>query len=533
MMKKLFIIIFLLSLLNTSNAQVWQWGVKVDSVVSSETNDHPVAYLWVPENCKQVKAVVFTQHNMIEEGMLENSFFRKTMTELGIAEVWVTPGINMPFDFNKDAGEDFNRMMHLLAIESGYNEIEFAPVIPLGHSAYATFPWNFAAWNPQRTLALVSVHGDAPQTNLTGYGRANVDWGNRNIDGVPALFIMGEYEWWEDRIAPAFKYINAHPNSVITLFCDAGHGHFDYSDEMIAYVCLFIKKAMQQRLPKSFAINKPAVLVNVKREKGWLIDRWHKDSLPTAVAAPFHLYEGNRNSASWVFDKEMAVATEKFYTVSRGKRQQYIGFSQNGKTLIPDKSHANYNMKFKPNEDGISFTVKAFFADSSRTIPVSSFAETKLSIDRICGPVKKINDTTFQISFNRLGFNNSKRSFDIWLLAHNTGDDKYKSAVQQLNMKFSPANTEGTEQFIQFDSIGNQSAEVKSLKLHAISSAGLPVQFYVQQGPAFISGDSLLFTKLPPKAKFPVQVTVVAWQYGVAGKVKTAKPVERRFYIMN
>ena len=36
----------------------------------------------------------------------------------------------------------------------------------------ATFPWNFAAWNPERTLAIISYHGDAPRTNLTGYGGA-------------------------------------------------------------------------------------------------------------------------------------------------------------------------------------------------------------------------------------------------------------------------------------------------------------------------------------------------------------------------
>lgn len=531
-MKEIFITFFFIGTISTSQAQVWQWSVKVDSVVSSETNNYPVAYLWIPENCKQVKAVVFTQHNMIEEGMLERPFFRKAMSELGIAEVWVTPGINMPFDFNKDAGEDFIRMMKLLADVSGYNELAYAPVIPMGHSAYATFPWNFAAWNPQRTLALVSIHGDAPQTNLTGYGRANVEWGNRSIDGVPALFIMGEYEWWEDRIAPAFKYITDHPKSVISLFCDAGHGHFDYSDEMIAYVCLFIRKAMKQRLPLSFSMNQPTVLRRVDPVKGWLIDRWHIDSLPTAEPAQYRLYKGNRNYASWVYDKEMAVATEKFYAAQRGKKQQYIGFEQNGKILVPDKSHANYIMKFTPGTDGISFNIRAFFSDTSRVRPVSSLANTKLDIDRICGPVKKINDTIFQLSFNRLGFNNPKRSFDIWLLAHNSGDSIYKSSVQQLNMKFPPQNIQGAEQVIQFDSISNHSITIKTIKLNAISSAGLNVNFYVQQGPAYVDGNILRFTELPPRTKFPVRITIVAWQYGVAGKVQTAKPVEQSFYLM-
>ncbi len=530
-MKVLLVIIFICSAC-LSNAQVWQWSVKVDSVLSGETNDHPQAYLWIPENCKQVKAVVFAQHNMVEEGMLEHPLFRKTMSELGIAEVWVTPGINMPFDFTHDAGEDFTYMMKLLADVSGYTELEHIPVIPLGHSAYATFPWNFAAWNPGRTLALVSVHGDAPQTNLTGYGKANVEWGDRNIDGVPALFIMGEYEWWEDRITPAFNYIAKHPNSVISLFCDAGHGHFDYSDEIIAYVCMFIKTAAQKRLPKTMSVHKPNVLIPVKPQQGWLMDRWHKDRLPTATAAPYALYKGDRRFASWVFDEQIAKATEKFYAAARGKKEQYIGFSQNGTILKPVKSHASYQLQFVPQEDGISFTVKAFFEDTSKIKPVASFATTPLKIDRICGPVKKINDSTFQLSFSRLGFNNSKRSNDIWLLAHNKDDGQYKSSVQQLNMRFPLFNREGSEQQINFPSINNQTAKTKSLQLIATTTSGLPVSYYVKEGPALIKGNRLIFTRIPPGSKYPVKVTVVAWQYGIAGKYQSAKPVEQSFYIV-
>ncbi|WP_198175132.1 hypothetical protein [Spirosoma telluris] len=36
----------------------------------------------------------------------------------------------------------------------------------------------------------------------------------------------------------------------------------------------------------------------------------------------------------------------------------------------------------------------------------SAHARTPIRIDRICGPVRKLNDTTFQLSFYRMGFNN-------------------------------------------------------------------------------------------------------------------------------
>jgi hypothetical protein len=59
----------------------------------------------------------------------------------------------------------------------------------------ASFPWNFAAWNPGRTLAVLSVHGAAPLTKYTGCGQPNPDWGNRPLDGVPSLMVMAEFEW--------------------------------------------------------------------------------------------------------------------------------------------------------------------------------------------------------------------------------------------------------------------------------------------------------------------------------------------------
>lgn len=71
--------------------------------------------------------------------------------------------------------------------------------------------------------------------------------------------------------------------------------------------------------------------------------------------------------------------------------------------------------------------------------------------------------------------------------------------------------------------------------LHAASTSGLPVAFYVREGPAQVKGNRVYFTKMPPRSKFPVKIIVVAWQYGrtYAPKVQTAEPVEQSFYLIN
>ncbi|MFC0183788.1 hypothetical protein ACFFJX_15035 [Pseudarcicella hirudinis] len=48
-------------------------------------------YGFLPPNCRQVKAVVFAQSNMEEISILENPGFRRNLTELGFAAIWVSP----------------------------------------------------------------------------------------------------------------------------------------------------------------------------------------------------------------------------------------------------------------------------------------------------------------------------------------------------------------------------------------------------------------------------------------------------------
>lgn len=527
--------LFLFSFLS-SEAVVYQWSVPVPSIVSSETNDHPTAFLWVPENCTQVRAVVVGQHNMCEETIFEHLFFRKTMSELGFAIVWITPGIDQQWDVTNGCQQAFDNLMNDLAETSGYSELKYAPVVPLGHSAMATFPWNFAAWNPDRTLAIISYHGDAPRTNLTGYGRENLEWGrNRNIDGIPGLMVEGEYEWWEARVNPTLAFRMMYPESCISFLCDAGHGHFDVSDEVVEYLSLFLKKAAQYRLPENQNLNKPVRLTKLNPQDGWLAERWHPNQQKRANTAPFLQYKGDVHDAFWYFDKEIAEATEQYYAWERGKKEQYLGIVQNG-TLLPfnQKSHARIIGKFEPEADGLTFLVKAVFTDILRTVLTNEHTIGNPVISRICGPVEKVNDTTFTFRFYRMGLNNPKRTGDIWLLAHHPGDENYKSTVQQFNMHIQTRLDEGEGQTIKFEAIPDQKQGTKSLALHAESSSGLPVYFYIKEGPAEIEDGKLVFTKIPPRSKFPVKVTVVAWQYGrmTEPKIQSAEPVEQSFLIL-
>jgi hypothetical protein len=93
--------------------------------------------------------------------------------------------------------------------------------------------------------------------------------------------------------------------------------------------------------------------------------------------------------------------------------------------------------------------------------------------------------------------------------------------------------TGGKPQTIPFPESENVKAGTPYLEVAATSDRKLPVQYYVRSGPAYVRNGELVFTELPPKTKFPVKITVVAWQHGsmIEPLIQTATPVERTFYM--
>jgi hypothetical protein len=522
-----------------TEAAVWQWSVPMGN---------GRAFLWIPPDCRQVRAVVVGQHNMIEQGILESPILRGELAKLGMGEVWVAPPFDGVFHFDQGAGDRFDAMMQALADVSGYGELDFAPIVPLGHSACASYPWNFAAWNPARTLAILSVHGDAPQTNRTGSGKPNPDWGDRNIDGVPGLMVMGEYEWSDDRLQPALDFKRLHPQVPLAMLAEPASGHYDYAPQLISFLAMFIQKAAAARLPADEPMDGPVALKPVDPSKGWLVERWHLNKPRTVPPAPAAKYTGDPTQAFWCFDGEMARATQDYSADQVGKLPQLISLTDGHMPQVKGCGEP-VNLGFFPGPDGITFHLKTSFMnaipnDGKNTNPARwsylppgsplghATGGGPIVVTKIVGPVVKLGPDTFAVQLDHNAETQDGRLDDIWLVAHQPGDDRYKGIYQPVVLHLKP-NLTGADQQITFPEIPDQKAGAVSLALHAVSDAGLPVHYYVREGPASVENGTLTFTPIPPRSKFPVEVTVVAWQWGRSASpaVKTATPVTRTFSI--
>ena len=370
------------------------------------------AYLRLPRGHKEVKAVLYCHQNMTEEVLFRSQLFTHQMDSLGIAMAFIQQGsqnwdTTVTDSLGRTCKQRFEQLMQDFAKGTEHPELATCPIIPFGHSAQATFPWNFAAWNPDRTLCIVSYHGDAPRTNLCGYGRANVEWGRtRNIDFIPGLMIEGEYEWWEARVRPALAFRMMYPDSRISFLCDAGRGHFDLCKDTQLYIARFIAKA----------------LANPRHADGVYYSRWNADGTESTDA----------HDMFWYQDSEMVELTKARYEATRSKKMQYISAKIDGKTIKYDSTK---HIKLSVTISSDTFTIEPIFTDSTRINITNQHAAVKPKVVLISGPAIQIGEYSFCIDKNYFGSDPKRLWSGITLSVEADGDDEFKPAVQELNIQ--------------------------------------------------------------------------------------------------
>jgi len=511
----------------TEAFSVYQYSVPVDG---------RTAYLWIPPKADFVRGVIISSANMLENRWMNNSIIRQMASEEKLALLWIggpQKASVLNADMNLGAGEKLEALMNQFAEQTGYTELAYAPFIPTGHSALGHLSWNLTSWNPERVIAAIAIKTIPFPDSL-------------HYSGVPTLYMVGQTtEWpqfrngqpgdrdffWPVVQKSAINLRKQNKDNLIAVVTDPGGGHFDWSKKESRFMSLYIKKACAARLPKYYPAHGPIKLNSIKKESGWLTDNAGMKP-DRSHPAPYNDYKGLKNEAYWFFDRELAEAAVAFCGDRKERAKQMVTFVQDGELLNITKL-GFASLKFEPKFDGITFNLKGGFlkevpAELVNAGAPSQHANSEIRFSVIDGPVIQNGSNTFQVHFNREGWRN-----DIWVLACNPGNDDVRKAVQPGKIIIPYPIKEGKLQTIHFPEIGEITSMEKMIKLNATSDAGLPVQYFVKSGPAFIEGNLLILTDIPEKAKFPMKITVVAWQCGKTSgeKIQSAEPVEQSFYI--
>lgn len=488
-------------------------------------------FLWLPHKAERVRGVVVAGMTLAERELVKDEAVRKACAAEGLAVVFVKAGL---------AAVDVQGALDALAKKSGYRELSVAPLFFLGHSAGGPQAKAAAVKYAARCFGVVQYRGGYPG-------------GDQPVPpGVPALMMLGQFdefgglmrdakgrENWEngrDSLA-AFRKSNAA--NLGSLVVEPGAGHFAWSARNGEYLALFIRKAARARIPDWKAdAKKPVLCKEVMPESGWLSGLALGAGGPAAAYAD---YKGDRKSASWHFDREMAEATLAYHKGLFGKKDQFIRWK--------DPHWVDAGARFFFHKVAWvgprTFEVHPAYADAypgqykgkGPRWPLAGkpagHSKAAIEVRPVGGPVVAAGRHRLRVEYDALV--PATEPGRVTFLAFSPGDKEYRHAEQvgMMPRGFSGLK-EGKEQTISFPPLKDVKADAGPVILGATSDSKLPVDYYVAHGPAVVEGGRLRLAEVPARAAYPIEVKVVAYQFGsgVAPLVKTAAPAERTFRVL-
>lgn len=512
----------------------YQWSVPIEG-----KDPHARAFLWIPPNCTKLRGVIFASQVILEKSFCDNALIREACQKenLGIIILFRSPITY--FKYKEGADQVLQKVCADLADLSGYDEIATAPLITIGHSGGAIGAWNIAYWNPKRVIAILTLHAAAMVNPPEADAKASVG-------GIPVMAVSGEYESWGNPQEPIDKHwrwlrgdlldIRAkYNNAQVCEVVQPGAGHFNFDQHLAKLTAMFIQKAAHYRIATDSTGH--TYLLNLPEHTGWLTDI-NLLSASKYAPAPFLNYKGDPSLAFWHMDEDLAKAVHGFPKLYGGQKDQRVSFVQDNKTL---PASWITDLSFHPNNDGNSVTLRgAYLTETPAGVAGSGkplkHAHQKLQFFLIGGwggGGKQINDSVFQIHYDHFGI--SRYTNNLQVMLYSLGNQDFKYAEQAGQVKFPETNTVGRPQTIHFSAFNQITKHQHHIPLVASSDAGLPISFFIRSGPAEIRGNELVLTTIPPRSKYPLKITVVAYQWGRNQEplIQSAKPVEQDIYILS
>lgn len=440
----------------------------------------------------------------------------------------------------KLAGEDLQKILNALADESGYHEVRFAPLMPVGHSSAGPFVWHLYKWDASRIFAMMPFKTAARNEGPEGIPvfDVNSEWfeyGNNPMRNVSLIARDGGARM------PPFRASNT--NALYGYYVDIGDGHCDASDDAIKIMRLFLKKAVEARIPENTPENEPVHLKPISTESGWLLDP-ATFGKPEGKPIKYSDWKGDPRKGFWYLDKELAAAVQNHIAKQLAKQPQQIGFIKDG-VLSADARMFNFNPHFI--DDAGTFKLEAGYVDhldhaifhdgDTNYYPAGtklSHSDTPILFRVNSGAVVQTGSNTFRVCPHAGPITPQGNPWEPTIVAYSRGDKNYRPAEHPAHVYINVLNPMGEAQTIDFAKIPNQKIGAKFVKLKAKASSSLPVQFFLVSGPARIDADMLRFETIPVRTKYPIRVLVSAFQWGrpTDPKIQSAGPITHEFYIV-
>jgi hypothetical protein len=304
----------------------------------------------------------------------------------------------------------------------------------------------------------------------------------------------------------------------LSIAVEAGTGHFYCTDQMAELFHTYINAACKARLSDDGG----ATLKPVNLAAG-VVAYLPFTGSEDLGAVP---YSSSTTDRPWFFDAATAQAAQdvskadwtaqtQLPAVEKGENITVTPYSLNSVTQIKVVTDSEFGV-----EPILADKIPQGFVGAGE--PLATTAGTPVA-EWICGQFAPVGGNKFKIALDR-----TYRHGANYIVLRKDAGDHVRFSVQPIQTTL-VENSDGKPQTITFDKIADVKDGTATVTLSAKSDSGLPVSFYVQAGPATVDGTTLTLTKVPPRATYPVEVTVGAWQWGRPGKFKTA-PIETQVF---
>ena len=486
------------------------------------------AYLWIPEGCQKLRGLLIFAQNVPEGLIAGHSAIRKACADNDLGIVYTSTGFwhgkmeSFGDTALKQPGDTqcLQDMLGELAAKSGYDEVATVPWLPIGESMSLLMVKGLVTEKPERCIAGIfacdaAYHAErtVPILGLQGTGG---EWTQTKSDIRAAWRNTGNFQ----RVCELRK---ESPNWPVSLMVDPCGGHFTCSETMLRYMANYIDRVAKARLSDDGSAN----LKPVDTSKGFLA------SLPLAgkTATPIEPALGATDTARpWFFDRADAEQAQAIAKVNWDAATQLpIVLAGDHAVVHPWAANSVTTVEVKTSGE---FSLKPILLDGIPNEFVAAGQALAKSpktpaIEWVSGVVAPLGDNRFCVELDRNYKDRIATAVCLAVVAEGTSE--IRKSVQPLLINIAE-NIGGVAQTIDFKKLGDMPVGTQSLPLEAKANSGLPVKFYIEAGPAIVENNRLVFTKLPPKTKFPIEVIVVAWQWGTCEPPLVNKAIARQTF---
>ncbi len=499
-------------------------------------------YLWIPPTCTKVRGVLVFGYNAPEHWLVGHPAIREVCEEQNLAILFTSPPCRL-FAVCRDGKysaeskgkahvEFLQQIVTALAQESGHAELATAPWLPMGES--------------MSLMIVTHVTNGAPERCIAGIHIKDGCWSDITSTSVPMLEACGTGAEWdhpgydlfnrwrdmavndlEDHLAKA----TAVPGWPGTLLIEPGSAHFTVTERMCRYFAQYIRAAVKARLSPDGSPSLRPVDLN----SGYVTRLSVPDGKPLPPK-PYAQCSPQEKTLPWYFTKELAQEAFDMANVNWNAKSPDPVFTNSQGEPLPFSKAGVADLNIVPEADGITFTLYSTFLEQ---IPPNALRGRtplghpqgeggKPAIEWVCGPFVPLGKNRFQLRPDRTLGVTERHAGGIFRVIH-PGDSEFRLSVNPGLLKLQK-NTAGKPQKITFEPIADQPSGTQQVPLSAVSDSGLPVQLYVQAGPAVIEGNQLRITQVPVGKGTPISITVVATQFGNA-EFQSAQNVTQVFLL--